>query len=97
VASAEKGGRGGGRPTAERLTGLYWGAELDAHHLVFLCANAGGAQPTPSSDEISECGYWPPDTLPRPISDFTVRRIHDALVGEAPVLPVVVPPRTWLE
>ncbi|HEV8603277.1 MAG TPA: hypothetical protein VGQ68_07755 [Gaiellaceae bacterium] len=38
------------------------------------------------------------DALPHPISDFTIRRIEDALL-EAPqeLLPISIPPRTWLE
>jgi 8-oxo-dGTP diphosphatase len=83
--------------TAERLTGIYYDGEHDAHHLVFRCRLADGARPVPSSPEISECEYWPTDALPRPISDFTIRRIEDALDAEPQLLPVSIPPRSWLE
>ena len=83
---------------AERLTGIYYKAENDSHHFVFRCSVADGAIAAPSSDEISECGYWPADDLPRPISDFTARRIHDALLAEPlPALPTEHPALTWLE
>ena len=48
--------------------------------------------------EITDCGYWPADALPRPISDFTVRRIEDALsLTNRYPLPATVGPRHWLE
>jgi 8-oxo-dGTP diphosphatase len=81
---------------AERLTGIYYEPETDAHHFVFRCRVLAG-EATPSSREISHSGYWALDALPRPISDFTVRRIEDALSGTVYPLPVAVPPRTWLE
>lgn len=82
----------------DRMTGLYYESELDAHHFVFRCHLDENASPTPSSEEISACDFWPVDALPRPISDFTVRRIHDALDGRLPRLPpTAVPPRSWLE
>jgi 8-oxo-dGTP pyrophosphatase MutT (NUDIX family) len=82
---------------AEGLSGMYFDAEFDAHHFVFRCTAVGG-KASPSSEEVTDCGYWPVDALPRPISDFTVRRIEDALLEPAPgLLPVLVPPRTLLE
>ena len=83
---------------ADRLTGFYYDPEQDAHHFVFRCHIADGAVPAPSSEEISACDFWPRDALPRPISDFTVRRIEDALNARLPELPpVVVAQRSWLE
>jgi 8-oxo-dGTP diphosphatase len=81
---------------AERLTGVYYDAEHDAHHFVFLCRPNGDEEPKSNSAEISECAYWPLDSLPRPISDFTVRRIEDALAESPQPLPVSIPARTWL-
>jgi 8-oxo-dGTP diphosphatase len=49
----------------ERLTGVYYEAEGDAHHFVFLCRLDGDEDPKPTSSEISECAYWPLDALPR--------------------------------
>lgn len=84
--------------TPERLTGIYYEPEEDAHHFVFRCGLRADVAPRPSSEEISACELWPPDALPRPMSDFTVRRIDDALAGTLPAVPpVVVPRRTWLE
>jgi hypothetical protein len=54
------------------------------------------ATPEPDHDEITACAYWPPDALPRPLSDFTLRRIQDGVIGPAPELPVTVGPRQWL-
>ena len=83
---------------AERLTGIYYKAENDSHHFVFRCHVESDGVATPSSDEISECAYWPVDELPRPISDFTVRRIQDAFGdGPIPLLPSEHPTLTWLE
>ena len=84
--------------SAESLAGIYYDADDDAHHFVFRCRLADGAEPAPASDEVSDCRFWPPDALPRPISDFTVRRIQDALHGTLPDLaPISIPPRSWLE
>lgn len=85
-------------PIPERLTGVYYEPEQDAHHFVFRCRISLGETPTPSSEEVSACEFWPRDALPRPISDFTIRRIDDALAGALPALPpTTVPHRAWLE
>ncbi len=79
-------------------TGVYYDAEVDLLHFVFRCRPADtAARPCPDAEEISECGFWDPADLPRPISDFTVRRISDALSGVEQPLPVPVGPRQWLE
>jgi 8-oxo-dGTP diphosphatase len=85
------------KASAERLTGIYYDAEHDAHHFVFACRPDGNSEPKPSSEEISECAYWSLDSLPRPISDFTARRIEDALRQTSQPLPISIPPRTWLD
>jgi 8-oxo-dGTP diphosphatase len=83
---------------ADRLGGIYFDPQTDMHHFVFRCrAVDPAAQPVPSPPEISACDYFAPAELPRPISDFTIRRIEDALAPELPPLPAVLPPRTWLE
>ena len=38
----------------------------------------------------------PDVSLPRPISDFTIRRIQHALGNHCPELPVTIAPRQWL-
>jgi 8-oxo-dGTP diphosphatase len=84
---------------AEALTGIYYQPWQDMHHFVFRCVNENpAATPRPDADEITDCGNWPPDALPRPISDFTIRRIEDALSSASrSVLPVSVTPPRWLE
>jgi 8-oxo-dGTP diphosphatase len=79
-------------------TGTYYDPEHDMHHFVFLCQpDDPDALPQPDADEISTCAYWPPSVLPRPISDFTVRRIMDAIGGQRQPLLLEIEPRTWLE
>jgi 8-oxo-dGTP diphosphatase len=86
---------------------------LDMHHGVFLCVTEDPAAlprpdgrldspppgpPHPDAVEITACGSWSADDLPRPISDFTVRRIRDALsAAHRYPLPATVGPRRWLE
>jgi 8-oxo-dGTP pyrophosphatase MutT (NUDIX family) len=82
----------------ERLAGVYYEREADMHHFVFVCRPLGlSATPRPDRVEISECTYWPPDALPRPMSDFTIRRVRDALAETTAVSVVTVPPRQWFE
>ncbi|MCW3062492.1 MAG: family hydrolase [Capsulimonas sp.] len=88
----------GMRVIAERLTGIYYAAENDSHHFVFLCRSASDDQrPRADQDETTDCAYFSIEALPRPISDLTIRRILDALSGFAPVLPIPVGTRQWLE
>ena len=81
----------------DQLTGIYYKHENDSHHLVFRCVVEDGAVPAPSSDEISDCRYFAPHQLPRPLSDFTYRRIRDSLAGRPPdsVVPIAVV--KWLD
>ena len=81
---------------AERLAGIYYCMENDSHHFVFVCSMArDGQKPASISDETTDCGYFSLDALPRPSSDFTVRRIQDALSGNLSTLPISVGPRQW--
>jgi 8-oxo-dGTP diphosphatase len=85
------------RARANRLTGVYYELEVDAHHFVFVCSVECATEPAPASPEISDCAYWPASDLPRPISSFTIQRITDAL-GDSPLrLPAVVPRREWFD
>jgi 8-oxo-dGTP diphosphatase len=81
---------------ARSLVGIYYKQEDDSHHVVFRCDVSGGEAPAPSSPEISACSFWAPSELPRPISEFTVRRIEHAAATRGLNL-VVVPPLRWLE
>ena len=83
---------------AQHITGSYYTPENEMFHFVFRCSRIETeALPTPDRAEVSECGYWPVNALPRPISDWTVRRIQDAVEGNKCALPTVIGPRVWLE
>jgi ADP-ribose pyrophosphatase YjhB (NUDIX family) len=87
------------RAELERLTGVYLEPNHDFGpmlHFVFRSRWHDRLDPVVSSPEISELRYWPLDDLPRPISDFTERRIRDALV-EQPVQVGRVDSRRWRE
>lgn len=86
--------------TAERLTGVYYDPTHplgEFVHFVFACRHVEQQQPVPRPPEITDCGFWSLEDLPRPISDFTVRRIRDAFTAVSPCLPVTVGPRVWLD
>jgi 8-oxo-dGTP diphosphatase len=86
------------RVRAERLTGVYYEPETDMHHFVFACRRLDDSETLrPDRVEISECRYWAPDALPRPISDFTVHRIHDAMSEVTVTSILAVPPRQWFD
>jgi 8-oxo-dGTP diphosphatase len=81
---------------AQHLTGVYF--DVDALHFVFSCRSRdAGSMPRPDAQEVTECEFWSPDGLPRPISDFTVRRVEDAVSGVEQPLPATVGTRRWLE
>ncbi|MBM7564914.1 NUDIX hydrolase [Paenibacillus sacheonensis] len=82
-----------------QLTGIYYeaGRDHDMHHFVFLATIVKGQVPVPSSPEILECRYCSIDEWPRPISDFTRKRIVDALDANRERLFHTVGPRVWLE
>ena len=86
------------RVHAARVSGLYYEPEIDMHHFVFLCQREDEAQaPVPDGSEISACRYWSLDALPRPISDFTIRRIREALQGDPVTSIMTVPTRQWFD
>jgi ADP-ribose pyrophosphatase YjhB (NUDIX family)/rhodanese-related sulfurtransferase len=83
----------------EKLIGVYWEPGWGAaggHHFVFRARLLSGSPGPLVADraEISEVVWFARDALPRPISDFTIRRIDDAL-GDRPPAIRTVPPRTW--
>jgi len=86
------------RVRAVSATGWYYQPEVDRLGTVFLCEVESGSEsaPVPDGKEISECRFWPADSLPRPMSDWTVLRIKDALNGQSMPLPRVIGPRVWL-
>ena len=83
---------------AHHMTGYYYAPENDSLHFVFWCKQKDPtATPEPDSAEISECRFWSPETLPRPISDWTVRRIQNAISGNTFGLPINIGERVWLK
>lgn len=84
----------------ERITGIYLepGHRLGpAMHFVLRCRREPpDAQPRIASDEIIDVAWVDLADLPRPISDFTVRRITDGTTS-GPLLPNVIGERVWLE
>ena len=83
-----------------RLVGIYWErrwrADRDMHHFVFEARLDPSSEPRVSDrDEISELGWFSPRRLPGPISDFTVKRIGDAVARPSPAL-WTISLRRWL-
>ncbi|NIS81613.1 MAG: NUDIX domain-containing protein [Anaerolineales bacterium] len=82
----------------ERMSGIYHEIDAGFFHYVFLCSQSEESQePSPSDEEISECKYWSIGSFPRPISEFTIRRIVDAVAGKFSPLPVTISTRNWIE
>lgn len=77
-----------------RLVGVYWDPQLDAHHFVFRARTRGTPRVT-DQKEITEVGWFSSDALPRPMSDFTVRRITDA-IASGPAGVWTIGPRVWV-
>jgi 8-oxo-dGTP diphosphatase len=83
---------------AQHLTGVYFDIDADALHFVILCRWRGAdSVPRPDAEEVTECEFWNPNELARPISDFTVRRVEDAVSGAEQPLPATVGHRWWFE
>ena len=85
----------------ERLTGVYWepdGASgRGMHHFVFRAALRGPLPATPPDPrEIAEWMWATVETAPRPISDFTIQRVRDAL-SDDPVAVRTIGARLWLK
>lgn len=83
--------------TVGRLTGVYYEPKNDMHHFVFICKVVDNQQPQPDAEEVTECKFFNVDDLPRPISDFTISRIQDALNTNSNHLFHIIGPRQWFE
>jgi ADP-ribose pyrophosphatase YjhB (NUDIX family) len=83
----------------DRATGIYDEQDMDFLHVVFAChlTELGAEARAADLIEVSACTYWSLDALPRPISDYTVRRITDAVKAGHGSLPLIVRERRWLE
>lgn len=85
---------------AERITGIY---PEPAHrlghamHFVVRCRREPlDAKSRIGSEEIIDLGWFDASAMPRPISDFTIRRIKDA--GETgPLLTKLIDGRIWYD
>ena len=77
-----------------RLTGVYWESSADFHHFVFRARTAEMPR-VADKNEITEVGWFSREALPRPISDFTIRRIKDAFAGRPPAV-TVIGARVWV-
>lgn len=83
---------------ADHVAGLYDEQDLDFLHVVFAChAIEPSLEPRADLGEVSACGYWALDALPRPISGYTVRRIQEALQSSNRALPIIIRERHWFE
>lgn len=81
------------------LSGVYFEPDSAGHgplvHFVFRFPWTADLRPAARPPEIEDVGFWPLEGLPKPMSDFTERRIADAL--EKAVAYRVVGPRNWRE
>ena len=82
---------------ARHITGVYYQPHDDSVHFVFMCELVADARVSQPDSEVTEIGYWPLESLPRPISDFTILRIKDALSGQKQALPAIILERQWLD
>jgi 8-oxo-dGTP diphosphatase len=83
---------------AGRLTGVYFEPAHDFGpflHFVFSVEWQEGLDPQPLPPEITELGWFALDDRPRPISDFTVRRVRDGFGDQAQM--AVIDQKVWLE
>jgi 8-oxo-dGTP pyrophosphatase MutT (NUDIX family) len=78
----------------ERLAGVYWEPRADAHHFVFRARTVDEPR-VADAKEITAFGWFARDALPLPISDFTIRRIDDAL-SDGPAALTAIGPRVWM-
>ncbi|QAY65806.1 NUDIX hydrolase [Paenibacillus protaetiae] len=81
----------------KQLTGVYYDPDHDMHHFVFIATADPSQLPYPSSPEIVECRFCSLDKLPKPISDFTCKRIEDALNQNRKPWFHTITPRQWIE
>lgn len=83
--------------TVDRLTGVYYEPHYDMHHFVFICKIVNNQAPQPCYKEITACQYCSIDDLPIPLSDFTYKRIQDALNPDQTESFHTIGPRQWFE
>lgn len=81
----------------EKMTGWYFESHIDFHHYAFVCTRVNPEAGFEPDAEVTECAFHSIETLPRPMSDFTLRRIRDALAGEIPSEFIEIGPRRWLD
>ena len=84
----------------EGIAGIYWEPGWrdgeGGHHFVFRARLAADVAPRLADPkEIIDLGWFGRDALPRPMSDFTVRRIDDAM-SSGPTVFGTVSGRRWV-
>lgn len=84
-----------------RLVGVYWEPrwrpDRGMHHFVFRAELAAELPPAPPDPrEIADWGWFALDEVPRPVSDFTLRRMREAIHEDHSAF-AVVGERIWLE
>lgn len=84
----------GVRISIGRLVGVYWEPASGMHHFAFR-ASTSESPYAADPHEITELGWFGAGVLPRPMSDFTLLRITDALSGD-PARLRRIGPRVWL-
>lgn len=82
----------------DHLAAVYDERDDDYLQLVFAChARDADAVPRSDHDENTDCGFWAVEALPRPISDYTIRRIHAVVSGRALPTPTPLHERKWID
>ena len=74
-----------------RLVAVYYYYPQGIHHFFFACdLSDTETQIRPGGPEIVDCCYWTIDKLPRPMTEYTARRIQEANAPPAPILPITI-------
>jgi 8-oxo-dGTP pyrophosphatase MutT (NUDIX family) len=81
--------------TSAELTGVYYEPGVDQHHFAFRCEVRSADKPIATPPEIVEVGFFSRTALPRPVNDFTMQQIEDALSAN-PLTVRVLGKRQWL-
>jgi 8-oxo-dGTP pyrophosphatase MutT (NUDIX family) len=81
--------------TSAELTGVYYEPGVDQHHFTFRCEVQAVETAKATPPEILEVGFFAPNALPRPVNDFTIQQIEDALFRK-PVTVQVLGKRQWM-
>lgn len=70
----------------DSLVGVYVVADSPLSVHVFRCEIIGGTPAVPSSGEIADVRWWPPETLPWPQTNALYHALPDAIAGRSNVV-----------